>query len=62
MRQTSTDSRSTIEDTSLDFTAPITDRLRRRDTGLRMTADASLLVQSLLDLSKYNELWSIHST
>ncbi|OCH92983.1 hypothetical protein OBBRIDRAFT_790708 [Obba rivulosa] len=37
-------------DTKLGFTGPITDRLRRRDTGLRTTADASLLVQSLLDL------------
>lgn len=52
MSQTSTDRRPTTEDTSLDFTAPITDRLRRRDTGLRMTADASLLVQSLLDLGE----------
>ncbi|KAI5114924.1 hypothetical protein M0805_005179, partial [Coniferiporia weirii] len=34
----------------LNFTAPITARLRQRDTGLRATADPSLLVQSLLDL------------
>ncbi len=38
------------QDTKLDFTAPITQRLRQRDTGLRATADASLLVESLLDL------------
>lgn len=37
-------------DTKLQMTAPITERLRQRDTGLRATADASLLVQSLLDL------------
>ncbi|EJC98797.1 uncharacterized protein FOMMEDRAFT_149129 [Fomitiporia mediterranea MF3/22] len=34
----------------IDFTGPITARLRQRDTGLRATADPSLLVQSLLDL------------
>ncbi|TFK56413.1 hypothetical protein OE88DRAFT_1649687 [Heliocybe sulcata] len=33
-----------------DFMAPIVSRLRQRDTTLRLTADASLLVQSLLDL------------
>ncbi|OBZ68633.1 Magnesium transport protein CorA [Grifola frondosa] len=37
-------------DSKLDLTAPITERLRQRDTGLRKTADPSLLVQSLLDL------------
>ncbi|CCL98060.1 uncharacterized protein FIBRA_00054 [Fibroporia radiculosa] len=37
-------------DTNIDFTAPITQRLRQRHTGLRTTADPSLLVQSLLDL------------
>ncbi|KAI0321257.1 hypothetical protein OF83DRAFT_1168596 [Amylostereum chailletii] len=37
-------------DTSLDFTAPIANRIRQRDTTLRMTADPSLLVESLLDL------------
>ncbi|KAJ7650745.1 magnesium transporter [Roridomyces roridus] len=35
---------------NLDLTQPITRRLRQRDTGLRTSADASLLVQSLLDL------------
>jgi len=35
---------------NLEYTAPITNRLRQRDTGLRATADPSLLVQSLLDL------------
>ncbi|KAJ7638118.1 hypothetical protein B0H17DRAFT_483785, partial [Mycena rosella] len=34
----------------LELTQPITRRLRQRDTGLRTSADASLLVQSLLDL------------
>ncbi|KAI8980569.1 hypothetical protein BD414DRAFT_492607 [Trametes punicea] len=38
------------KDNTLDFTAPITERLRQRDTGLRSTADPSLLVESLLDL------------
>ena len=38
------------EDSQLTLTAPITERLRQRDTGLRATADASLLVESLLDL------------
>jgi len=41
---------SVHRDQSLDFTTPIADRLRQRDTGLRTTADASLLVESLLDL------------
>ena len=40
------------QDTRLDLTAPITERLRQRDTGLRSTADASLLVESLLDLGR----------
>ncbi|VDB86233.1 unnamed protein product [Peniophora sp. CBMAI 1063] len=34
----------------LSFTAPITARVRQRDTSLRRTGDSSLLVQSLLDL------------
>ncbi|CCM01365.1 uncharacterized protein FIBRA_03415 [Fibroporia radiculosa] len=38
------------DDPKLDFTAPIRDRLRQSDTGLRTTADPSLLVQSLIDL------------
>lgn len=38
------------QDTRLNLTSPITERLRQRDTGLRSTADASLLVESLLDL------------
>lgn len=33
-----------------EFMAPIMARLRQRDTTLRLSADASLLVQSLLDL------------
>ncbi|TDL15301.1 hypothetical protein BD410DRAFT_902654 [Rickenella mellea] len=33
-----------------EFIAPILARLRQRDTGLRTSADPSLLVQSLLDL------------
>lgn len=37
-------------DTNLKFTEPITERLRQRDTGLRTTADPSLLVESLIDL------------
>ena len=41
------------QDTKLNLTAPITGRLRQRDTGLRSTADASLLVESLLDLGAY---------
>ena len=41
------------QDTKLNLTAPITGRLRQRDTGLRSTADASLLVESLLDLGTY---------
>lgn len=35
----------------MDYTTPITERLRQRHTGLRKTADPSLLVESLLDLS-----------
>ncbi|KAL4250316.1 CorA metal ion transporter (MIT) family protein [Abortiporus biennis] len=38
------------KDNKLDFTTPITERLRQRDTGLRTTADPSLLVESLIDL------------
>ncbi len=38
------------KDNKLNFTGPITERLRQRDTGLRTTADASLLVESLVDL------------
>ncbi|KAH7911591.1 hypothetical protein BJ138DRAFT_1062811 [Hygrophoropsis aurantiaca] len=34
----------------LDFAAPIIARLRQKDTGLRASADPSMLVQSLLDL------------
>ncbi|KAF8899336.1 magnesium transporter [Infundibulicybe gibba] len=34
----------------LNLTAPITRRLHQRDTGLRTSADASLLVHALLDL------------
>ncbi|KAH8094648.1 hypothetical protein BXZ70DRAFT_946975 [Cristinia sonorae] len=37
-------------DSRLTFTSPISERLRQRDTGLRATADPSLLVQSLIDL------------
>ena len=37
-------------DSDLKFTEPIRRRLTQRDTGLRSTADASLLVHSLLDL------------
>ncbi|EMD39334.1 hypothetical protein CERSUDRAFT_112973 [Gelatoporia subvermispora B] len=37
-------------DTRLEMTAPITERLRTPNTGLRSTADPSLLVESLLDL------------
>ena len=36
-----------------DFTSAITTRLHQRDTGLRKSADPSMLVQSLLDLSTY---------
>ncbi|KAJ7220163.1 magnesium transporter [Mycena pura] len=35
---------------NVELTQPITRRLRQRDTGLRTSADPSLLVQSLLDL------------
>ncbi|GBE77307.1 hypothetical protein SCP_0101800 [Sparassis crispa] len=41
---------SICEDPNLDYTAPIMERIRLRDSGLRTTADPSLLVQSLLDL------------
>lgn len=45
---------SISQDSDNSFTEPITDRLRQRHTGLRMTADPSLLIQSLLDLSESN--------
>jgi Mg2+ and Co2+ transporter CorA len=35
---------------NLDFTAPILTRLKHRDTSLRVSPDASFLVQALLDL------------
>ena len=38
---------------SLEFTAPISERLHRPDSLLRTSEDPSLLVQSLLDLSKW---------
>lgn len=41
---------SISQDPEVDFTAPIRDRLRQSDTSLRMTADPSLLVESLIDL------------
>lgn len=41
-------------DTHLNFTQPISERLRQRDTGLRSTADPSLLVESLIDLGLYS--------
>ncbi|KAK7040227.1 hypothetical protein VNI00_010033 [Paramarasmius palmivorus] len=37
-------------ETNLDITRPINRRLQQRDTGLRTSADPSLLVQSLIDL------------
>ncbi|OCH85874.1 hypothetical protein OBBRIDRAFT_797715, partial [Obba rivulosa] len=37
-------------DTKLGMTTPITERVRQPSTGLRSTADASLLVESLIDL------------
>lgn len=40
--------------TDVSFTGPISARLHQRDTGLRATADPSLLVQSLLDLSAFS--------
>lgn len=50
---------SIYPDATLDFTAPIVDRLRRRDTVLRTSADASLLVQSLVDLSEYPPILNV---
>ncbi|KZT67335.1 hypothetical protein DAEQUDRAFT_767243 [Daedalea quercina L-15889] len=41
---------SISKETNLDFMAPIRERLRQFDTGLRKSADPSLLVQSLIDL------------
>lgn len=43
---------SISQSTDVNFTAPIIARLRQKVSGLRLTADPSLLVQSLLDLSK----------
>jgi hypothetical protein len=36
-----------------EFGTPIYERLRLRDTLLRSSGDASLLLQSLIDLSKH---------
>ncbi|KAH7886321.1 hypothetical protein F5I97DRAFT_1879408 [Phlebopus sp. FC_14] len=41
---------SILSQNYVDFVGPIMARLRQPDTSLRMSADASLLVQSLLDL------------
>ncbi|KAH9832551.1 uncharacterized protein C8Q71DRAFT_860939 [Rhodofomes roseus] len=41
---------SISKESNLDFMTPIRERLRQPDTGLRRTADPSLLVQSLIDL------------
>ncbi len=41
------------QDPSMEFTEPIAQRLRHRTTGLRQTADASLLVESLIDLGMW---------
>lgn len=38
---------------NVNFTTPISKRLRQRDTGLRTSADPSMLVHALLDLSKF---------
>ena len=43
-------------DTHLGFTEPITERLRQRDTGLRTTADPSLLAESLIDLGSFSAI------
>ena len=43
------------------FTAPITGRLRQRDTTLRASADPSMLVYGLIDLSSYSYLSCIRS-
>lgn len=44
---------SVQHDRELRFTDPITERLRQPTSGLRITPDASLLVQGLLDLGKW---------
>ncbi|KAH9951017.1 hypothetical protein B0H21DRAFT_818847 [Amylocystis lapponica] len=41
---------SISQDSNVNFLEPITERLRHSQTGLRKTADPSLLVHSLLDL------------
>ncbi|KIP06840.1 hypothetical protein PHLGIDRAFT_72083 [Phlebiopsis gigantea 11061_1 CR5-6] len=43
-------------DTTLQFTAPIVDRLKQRDSGLRTSSDASLLVEGIIDLIVDNAL------
>ena len=45
---------------NLRLTSPISGRLRQRDTGLRNSADPSLLVHALLDLSAYLMFCSNH--
>jgi hypothetical protein len=42
---------SLSQDTNTPFGAPVMNRLRVRDTVLRSSGDASLLLESLLDLS-----------
>ncbi|KAF5385150.1 hypothetical protein D9615_001084 [Tricholomella constricta] len=44
------------KDPSLEFTSPISKRLHQRDTGLRTSADPSLLVHAILDLIVDNAL------
>ena len=47
-------------DDSLNFTSPISERLRQQSTGLRSTADPSLLIQSLLDLGELHFSYEAH--
>ena len=45
-------------DNDLKFTEPIRRRLNQKDTKLRSTADASLLVHGLLDLGSCKQEWA----
>lgn len=42
-------------ESTLDYTSPIAERLTQPDSVLRTSEDASLLVQSLLDLGSFND-------
>ena len=50
-----------IHPSTLDYTSPIAERLTQPDSVLRTSEDASLLVQSLLDLGFRQRIFFVAS-